>query len=49
MRALVFSAGGSFCAYQAGVWQALEEHGWRPQIVVGVSAGALNAVAVARG
>jgi predicted acylesterase/phospholipase RssA len=49
VRALVFSAGGMFCAYQAGVWQALEERGWHPDIVAGVSAGALNATAVARG
>ncbi len=48
MRALVFSGGGTFCAYQAGVWQALEERNWRPDIVAGVSAGALNALAVAR-
>ena len=49
MRALVFSAGGTFGAYQAGVWQALEERGFRPEIVVGASVGAVNATAVARG
>ena len=49
MRALVFSAGGAFGAYQAGAWQALEERGFRPEIVVGASVGAINAAAVARG
>ena len=47
--ALVFSAGGAFGAYQAGVWQALEEIGFLPQIVAGASIGAVNAAAVARG
>src|SRR5262249_57380268 len=49
MRALVFSAGGTFGAYQAGVWQALEERGFQPDLVVGASIGAVNAAAVARG
>ncbi len=49
MRAVVFSAGGSFGAYQAGVWRALEELDFRPQVVAGTSAGSLNAAAVARG
>lgn len=49
MKALVFSAGGSFGAYEAGVWQGLEERGFRPQIVVGTSAGSINAAAVAHG
>ena len=41
-QALVLSAGGLFAAYQAGVCKALWPH-WRPDIVVGASAGALNA------
>ncbi len=49
MRALVLSAGGSFGAYQAGVWQALEEAGYRPEVVVGTSVGCLNAAAIAGG
>ncbi len=49
MQALVFSAGGAFGAYQAGVWRALEERGFRPDIIVGASVGAINAAAVARG
>jgi NTE family protein len=46
---LVFSAGGAFGAYQAGAWRALEEAGFRPDIVVGASIGSVNATAVARG
>lgn len=49
MKALVFSAGGAFGAYEAGAWTAIEERGFRPAIVVGASIGALNAAAVARG
>ena len=48
-RALVFSAGGAFGAYQAGVWQALEEARWQPDLLAGASIGAVNAAAVARG
>lgn len=47
--ALVFSAGGLFGAYQAGVWAALSELGWRPDLVVGASIGSLNGWAVAGG
>lgn len=46
--ALVFSAGGLFAAYQAGVWKALDGV-FRPDLVVGASAGSLNAWAVAGG
>jgi NTE family protein len=46
--ALVLSAGGLFAAYQAGVLKALWPH-WRPDLVVGTSAGALNAWMVAGG
>ncbi|HZT31831.1 MAG TPA: patatin-like phospholipase family protein [Bryobacteraceae bacterium] len=46
--ALVLSAGGMWGAYQAGAWKALES--WlRPDLVVGVSAGALNGWAIAGG
>ena len=44
--ALVLSAGGLFAAYQAGVYEALWPH-WKPDLVVGASAGALNGVPVA--
>jgi NTE family protein len=39
--ALALSAGGLFAAYQAGVYKALWPH-WKPDLVVGASAGALN-------
>ena len=44
--ALVLSAGGMFAAYQAGVYKALWPH-WKPDLVVGTSAGALNAWLIA--
>lgn len=44
----MFSAGGAFAAYQAGVWEVLSAR-FQPGIVVGASAGALNAWAVAGG
>jgi NTE family protein len=46
--ALVLSAGGMFGAYQAGVWKVLAQR-LRPDVVVGASAGALNAWAIAGG
>jgi len=48
MRALVFSAGGMFGAWQAGAWSVLEEV-YRPELVVGASVGALHAWAVGSG
>ena len=47
-KALVLSAGGAFAAYQAGAWEVLSAH-FTPDIVVGASAGSLNAWAVAGG
>lgn len=44
--ALVLSAGGMFGAYQAGVWRELSG-GFRPDMVIGTSVGALNAWAIA--
>lgn len=44
--ALVLSAGGFFAAYQAGVYKALWPY-WKPDLVVGTSAGALNAWLIA--
>ncbi len=44
--ALVLSGGGSRGAYQCGVWQALSELGIKPDIVVGVSVGAINGAMV---
>jgi NTE family protein len=49
MRALVLSGGASFGAYQAGVWKALEAHGWEPDVIIGVSIGCVNAFALSRG
>lgn len=46
--ALVLSAGGLYCAYQAGAWKALAPL-FQPDMVVGASAGALNAWAIAGG
>jgi len=45
-NALVLSAGGLFTAYQAGVYKALWPY-WKPDLVVGASAGALNAWLIA--
>jgi predicted acylesterase/phospholipase RssA len=47
-EALVLSAGGLFAAYQAGIYKALWAH-WKPDLVVGASAGALNAWMIAAG
>src|SRR5690606_6374338 len=49
MRALVLSGGASFGAYQAGVWKALREQAWEPDLIVGVSIGAVNAFALSHG
>ncbi len=46
--ALVLSAGGMFGAYQAGVWKALEPV-FRPDVVIGCSAGSINGWAIASG
>jgi len=46
--ALVLSAGGMFGAYQAGAWRELSG-GFRPDMVIGTSVGALNAWAIAGG
>jgi NTE family protein len=46
--ALVLSAGGMFGAYQAGAWKVLAEK-FRPDLIVGASAGSLNGWALAGG
>ena len=46
MKALVLSGGAGFGAYQVGAWQALQEAGWEPDIVVGASIGAVNAYVI---
>lgn len=49
MKALVFSGGAGFGAYQVGAWRALAEAGWHPDVVLGTSIGAVNAFLVSRG
>jgi NTE family protein len=46
--AYVFSGGGSLGAVQVGMLQALADREFRPDLLVGASAGALNAAFVAR-
>jgi NTE family protein len=46
-RALVFSGGGIFGAWQAGVWRGLSE--CKFDLIVGASVGSLNGYAVAGG
>ncbi len=43
MRAFVLSGGGNYGALQVGALRALLDHGIHPDLVVGTSAGALNA------
>jgi NTE family protein len=45
--ALVFQGGGALGAYQAGVYQALQEAGVEPDWISGVSIGAINAALIA--
>jgi len=47
--ALVFSGGGARGAYQIGVYEALQERGFRPELVTGTSVGAIPATLVAEG
>jgi NTE family protein len=48
-RALILSGGGGRGAYHCGVIEYLELIGWKPDILVGTSIGAINAAAVASG
>ena len=45
--ALVLQGGGALGSYQAGVYQALDEAGLRPDSVAGVSIGGINAAIIA--
>ncbi|WP_430392065.1 DUF3734 domain-containing protein [Dyella sp. 20L07] len=45
--ALVLQGGGALGAYQAGVYQALDDAGIHPHWVAGISIGALNAAIIA--
>jgi NTE family protein len=42
VRALVLAGGGAKGSYQVGVWRALMELGWKPDIITGTSVGCLN-------
>src|SRR6202522_2249288 len=44
---LVLQGGGALGAYQAGVYQALQEAGIEPDWIVGTSIGAINASIIA--
>jgi predicted acylesterase/phospholipase RssA len=48
-RILVLSGGGGRGAYHIGVLEYLEEAGWRPDILIGSSVGAVNAAALGSG
>jgi len=48
-RALVLSGGGGRGAYHIGVLTYLAQVGWRPDLLVGTSIGAVNAVALGSG
>ena len=41
-KALVVAGGGARGSYQVGVWRALMELDWHPQIITGTSVGGLN-------
>ena len=45
--ALVLQGGGALGAYQAGIYQALDEHDLTPDWVIGTSIGAINAALIA--
>ena len=48
-RALILSGGGGRGAYHCGVIEYLELIGWKPDVLVGTSIGAINAAAIASG
>jgi predicted acylesterase/phospholipase RssA len=49
-RALVFSGGGMFGAWQAGVWRGMASRlGSEPDLIVGASVGSSNGYAIAGG
>ncbi len=43
----VFQGGGALGAYQVGAYEALSEHGYRPNMITGISIGAINAAIIA--
>ena len=45
-KVLALQGGGALGAYQIGVYQALHEHNYLPDLVVGVSIGAINSAII---
>lgn len=43
----VFQGGGALGSYQIGAYEALSEHGYVPDMIVGISIGAINAAIIA--
>lgn len=43
----VFQGGGALGAYQVGVYEALREHGYTADMIVGISIGSINAAIIA--
>ena len=48
-KVLILSGGGGKGSFQAGVIEQLHKTGWRPDVVAGISVGALNGAVVATG
>jgi len=48
-RALVLSGGGARGSFEIGVWKGLNELGFFPDIVTGISVGALNGALIVQG
>ena len=48
-KGLVLAGGGAKGSYQIGVWKALQEMGWQPDIITGTSIGSLNGALLAQG
>ncbi|MCK7475360.1 MAG: DUF3734 domain-containing protein [Rhodopseudomonas palustris] len=46
-RVLLLQGGGALGAYQAGAYQALDEHDFAPQWIAGISIGAITAAIIA--
>lgn len=43
----VFQGGGALGAYQVGTYEALAQHGYAPDMIVGISIGAINSALIA--
>lgn len=49
MKGLVLGGGGARGSYQVGVWKALQQLGWTPEIITGTSVGSLNGAMLTAG